>query len=254
MRHNHGDPSYSDLAEPKVPPDHKVYAVGDIHGRFDLLCRLSEKIRKDALRSPESRKIVIFLGDYVDRGPRSRQVLEFLTKDPFADFETVFLRGNHEDFLLKIMESAPQSMSRAWLMQGGLEMLKSYGAKSKDLTRALASSVEARAVLLDLLPPLHRDFLEDLTLTYEVGDYFFAHAGIRPGVPLDMQKSEDLMWIRGRFLHSDVNHGKIIVHGHTVSETPQRRRNRIGIDTGAFRTGILTALVLFDKNQKFMTS
>lgn len=244
--------SFRDIVDPAMPEDHRLYAIGDIHGRYDLLRMIARRISADAEQGHEQTRSVVFLGDYVDRGPASRQVINFLLSDPFPGFETIFLRGNHEDFILKLLNGAAINISRAWLNCGGTEMMKSYGARHADLARAWHSAREARAMVEDLMPRDHLDFLQNLQLTHTVGDYFFAHAGVRPGVPLEEQGPEDLMWIRGSFLHSDAAHGKIIVHGHTVTAAPQRRRNRIGIDTGAFRSGILTCLALHGTRQRFI--
>lgn len=226
----------------QVPEGTRLYAIGDIHGRDDLLASLLDLVETDARQQPASRNILIFLGDYVDRGLQSRQVLDRLTGDPMPGFERVFLKGNHELALLQFLGDA--AFGRTWKYYGGLETLHSYGITELTLSDDPADFEHARERFNDILPERHRHFLESLSLSAEFGDYFFAHAGVRPGVSLNRQIEEDLLWIRDDFLESGASFGKVVVHGHTPREEVVFRSNRIGVDTGAYMTGVLTALVL----------
>lgn len=235
---------------PRVPEGTRVYAVGDIHGRVDLLRDLHLMIHEDAYRHQAPRNVIIYLGDYVDRGEGSAAVLDLLLDEPLPSFETVHLKGNHEDSMLRFLDDV--SIGPAWLFYGGAETLLSYGVKPPDASMRGDDLVRAQRELRQRLPERHRRFLEQLSLAHEEGDYFFVHAGVRPGTPLDHQSAEDLIWIRDEFLLSDEEFGRIIVHGHTISERPDVRRNRIGIDTGAFASGRLTCLMLEGEEWGFL--
>ena len=238
-------------AEPVcLPEGMRIYAIGDIHGRDDLLGDLLARIEEDAQNTPASRNILVFLGDYVDRGLHSKQVLDRLTGEGPAGFERVFLKGNHEQAMLQFLCDA--AFGKTWKYYGGLETLHSYGITELTLSDDPADFERARARFEEVLPPAHRRFLETLQPSAEFGGYFFAHAGVRPGVPLHRQIEEDLLWIREDFLDSSSRYGKVIVHGHTPREEVVVRSNRIGIDTGAYMTGILTALVLEGEGRRFL--
>ncbi|MDE2167470.1 MAG: serine/threonine protein phosphatase [Alphaproteobacteria bacterium] len=234
-----------------VPAGSRVYAVGDIHGRLDLLARLHDLIAADAAASDARRRVVVYLGDYVDRGPDTRGVVDLLMRKPLAGFEHIHLLGNHEDYLLQFLENP--AVGPHWCSFGGLETLASYGVRlpSPFLVRAAEYEI-ARQALAEQIPPAHVEFMRDLRLTHQEGDYFFAHAGVKPGVALAAQQAEDLLWIRDEFLDSDDDFGACVVHGHTIVEAPEERPNRIGIDTGAFATGRLTALVLDGTARRFI--
>lgn len=224
---------------PRVGAGTVVYAIGDVHGRADLLARLLARIEGDAARRPASRRVVVFLGDYVDRGPDSRGVLEMLCQGPPEGFEWVLLRGNHEDFLLAFLDDP--SLCLPWMFNGGDATIYSYLGRMPGEWDDFA---RLRDDFLRRLPPPHLRLLGELRLQYVEGDYLFVHAGVRPGVPLEEQSPRDLTWIRGEFLSSAADHGKVVVHGHTIAREPVVRRNRIGIDTGAFASNVLTAVVL----------
>ena len=234
-----------------TPENTRIYAIGDIHGRLDLLKDLVEKVKEDATSIHEGTEVVVvFLGDYVDRGMESCGVIDLLISDPFPDFRSVFLKGNHEQAILDFLKDP--AFGTTWKYYGGLETLHSYG-----LTGALSATtaedfVDVAEEFGDVLPKSHFEFLSDLPVTETVGDYCFVHAGMRPGIPLERQTEEDMLWIRDTFLSSKHDFGKIVVHGHTPTETPVLARNRIGIDTGAYMTGVLTALVLEGEDYRFL--
>jgi serine/threonine protein phosphatase 1 len=231
-----------------VPDGVRLYAVGDIHGRADLLDDLHGQIAGDAERAPGRRRVVVYLGDYVDRGPDSQGVVEGLIERPLPGFECVQLKGNHEAFLLAFIDDA--EAGDAWMMNGGESTLASYGV---DTVGYGDDALErARLAFIRALPSSHLDFFRGLALTFDAGDYLFVHAGIRPGVGLRRQKDVDLMWIRDDFLESDADFGHVVVHGHSIRPEPDIRPNRIGIDTGAHSSGRLTCLVLEAGTRRFL--
>lgn len=236
--------------ETGLPEGLRIYAVGDIHGRDDLLAELHDRIAADAARVPSATNILIYLGDYIDRGLQSKQVLDRLTGNRLAGFEHVFLKGNHELAMLQFLGDA--AFGKTWKYYGGLETLHSYGIQELTRTDDPAAFERAREHLLEALPEAHRNFLETLGISREFGGYFFAHAGVRPGIALQRQIEEDLLWIRDDFLHSGASFGKVVIHGHTPSEEVVVKANRIGIDTGAYMTGVLTALVLEGQGRRFI--
>lgn len=238
-----------DVPDASVPDGERVYAVGDVHGRADLLYLMRERIAEDvAARPPDGPATTVFLGDYVDRGADSRGVLDMLAGEAFPT-RTVFLVGNHEAMMLDFLQGA--ELAGSWLPNGGIETLRSYGV-AVDGLRAEAGLDELARRLREVLPAAHRRFLHGLQLTHEVGDYFFCHAGVRPGVPLDRQLGEDLLWIRQEFLASEHPFGKIVIHGHTPVREPEVRANRINVDTGAFASGRLTCVVLEGSLRRFL--
>lgn len=234
-----------------APPGTRLYVVGDIHGRADLLRILHEAIRDDAADAP-SRRVIVYLGDYVDRGGESSAVLEMLASGPPEGFEAVHLLGNHEAWLLDFLDDPDQGAG--WIMNGGGATLLSYGIDAAGISFQRDRLAKARADLRSRLPPSHLAFLESLKLSHVEGDYLFVHAGVRPGLPLDRQSADDLVWIRDEFLFSDADHGKVVVHGHTIVDEPEVLDNRIGIDTGAFATGRLTCLVLEGSARRFIST
>jgi serine/threonine protein phosphatase 1 len=233
-----------------VPPGSRVYAIGDIHGRADLLADLHGKLKDDARQGRIERRCVVYLGDYVDRGLQSREVIDLLLDAPLEGFESVHLMGNHEEFMLRFLEE-PKA-GPGWFMNGGGATLYSYGvrmpARGTDLTRISHLGEQLRGNL----PERHLAFLTRLKRWHIEGDYYFVHAGIRPGVPLEEQRDEDILWIREPFLDDQSDHGKMVVHGHTITPEPELRPNRIGIDTGAYATGVLTCLVLEGSERRFL--
>lgn len=228
--------------------------MGDIHGRADLLEILLGRIVVDAARHPEDReRTLVLLGDYIDRGPSSRAVVERLLSDPLAGFATVRLLGNHEEALLAFLDGEAGDMD--WLSYGGLETLMSYGvpipAQPNDPERA----AELRSALSVALPPPHRAFFRSCSLSHSVGDFLFVHAGVRPGIALEQQERQDLLWIRDEFLRvPEPMPGKVVVHDHTICDLPQDRGHRINVDTGAFASGRLTCVVVRNGTRRFLTT
>ena len=233
---------------PRIPSGWRVYAVGDIHGRADLLSKLFGRIDDDLESRPTADAVQVFLGDYVDRGPNSRQVIDLLIARQRAT-EVVLLKGNHEDYALQFLTN-PNLFSE-WKSIGGLNTLLSYGV-TPTRRNDLQSRHQVATALGHAMPDSHRRFLRGLALSFSCGDFFFAHAGVRPGVPLRQQSPHDLLWIREDFLLHEENFGKIVVHGHTPAREPDIRPNRINIDTGAYATGRLTCLVLEGDQMNFL--
>lgn len=228
---------------PETPLGTVVWAIGDIHGRLDLLQPLVEAIVADAAANTAERKVVIFLGDYVDRGPDSRGVIQYLAQLPVdGGIEWRFLKGNHEEAMLDFLDN-PSAGAR-WCEYGGVAALRSFGLRPPELKHKVEAWARIAADLDHKLTPRERAFLEDLELSLSIGDYFFAHAGARPGEPLDRQSERDLMWIRNSFLDSDVEFEKVVVHGHTPTREVHVDRRRIGVDTKAYESGVLSAVRL----------
>lgn len=246
------------LRAPQTPPERiartpagvVVYAVGDIHGCLKPLRQLLALIREDAARSGLE-PILIFLGDYIDRGPDSKGVVDeliWLSRDSFA--RVSLLRGNHDDALLRFIEDPIESA--AWLDHGGGVTLQSYDV-TPPATRGDPDALkQAARDLSAALPPSHLEFFQSLGGIATIGDYVFVHAGLRPGVSIEEQTSHDILWIRSEFLNSKVEFPKVVVHGHTPVEVPYRDRRRIGVDTGAYATGVLTAVRLRDDSCSFL--
>lgn len=226
----------------RLPEGRRVYAIGDVHGRLDLLTDLLRRIEVDDAARPAAETEIVMLGDLIDRGAASAGVIEYLRafRPDFARFR--FVMGNHEEIMLTSLDDDGGDPHRGgWLTYGGEETLASYGVPDRLLALPGPALV---AALHHYVPRAHLDFLRGFEDRVTIGDYVFVHAGIRPGVPLADQISADLRWIRRDFLDDRRAHGFTVVHGHTISPEPDFRANRIGIDTGAYRTGVLTALGL----------
>jgi len=219
----------------------RAYVVGDIHGRLDLLDELLKKIHADIANRERRETLLVFVGDLIDRGPSSAQVIERLRCYRRDGIKPVFLLGNHEEVLLRIIHG-DSSVVDSWLKFGGLQCLQSYGVT---LARIRGRSADQVTELVQAtVPREHVEFLESFSDSCRFGDYLFVHAGIRPGVAVEHQSQADLRWIREPFLFDETDHGFVVVHGHTISEEVEERPNRIGIDTGAYRSGVLTALAI----------
>ncbi|MBB4312482.1 serine/threonine protein phosphatase 1 [Roseospira marina] len=237
----------------RVPDGVRVYAIGDIHGRADLLDQMLDRIDMDMARDATGvdRFVGVFLGDYIDRGPRSRRVLDILSNGMPKGLETVFLMGNHEQFLVSFLDG--EGDPAGWLYNGGLATLASYGVEAPHgvyLTGEEENNL--RAAVLDALPERHMVFLRRLALQHREGAYLFVHAGVRPGVAPENQAAEDLLWIRGPFLTSDADFGCVVVHGHTITPRPLVLTNRIALDTGAHDTGRLSCGVFEGDRLRFL--
>jgi serine/threonine protein phosphatase 1 len=224
----------------RVPDGIRIYAIGDLHGRVDLLDRLFSHIDDDLVTFPAQRAIQVFLGDYIDRGPDSRYVLDRLIERS-QTHELICLKGNHELFLLDFLRNP--ELLKQWRQFGGVDTLISYGLMppfnpTKEQLEAIAAGLQ------QAMPAEHLEFLSRLRPSFACGDYLFVHAGVRPGVTIFEQQEKDLLWIREEFLQSEEDFGKAIVHGHTPVPTAEIRSNRINIDTGAYVSGLLTCLIL----------
>lgn len=226
-------------SEPAAPVGYRAYVIGDIHGRLDLLENLLAKIHAELQRAPAARTSLVFVGDLIDRGPSSAEVIERLRTYRRPGIEPVFLLGNHEEVLLRILGGEAQLITK-WRWFGGAECLQSYGVDPADM--ANMSDEESLAAVRAAIPRDHVEFLETFADSCRFGDYLFVHAGVRPGIPLEQQSQSDMRWIREPFLLDDRDHGFVVVHGHTICDEVELRPNRIGIDTGAYRTGVLSAL------------
>ncbi|MGP1282303.1 MAG: metallophosphoesterase [Parasphingopyxis sp.] len=234
-----------------LPSGERLYAIGDIHGRFDLFETLLGKIEADNADRGPADTTIILLGDLIDRGPESAAVVEHARSwsAGFAAMEV--LLGNHEASLLAVLEGETRWLD-SWLGYGGRETLASYGVPADMLD--IAESAEIAHAVRSHIPESHAAWLKARPLSLRRGDYLFAHAGIRPGRDLDAQDAKDLLWIRSEFLDSEADHGAVIVHGHSIAPQPETRHNRIGIDTGAYFSDTLTALCLEGRERRFIQS
>ena len=234
--------------EPSIPSGYRVYAIGDVHGRVDLVDELLDRIELDRQSRGRAKTVIVFLGDLIDRGPTSAQVIERLRTYAPPGARLVFLIGNHEEVLIRLLRGESQYL-QDWLRFGGAECAQSYGIKARVLK---GDADRAVAVLRDKIPAEHQQFLQNFVDTFRLGSYLFVHAGIRPGVKLAEQSQTDLRWIREPFLENKGDYGFLVVHGHTIGEEVQVRANRIGLDTGAYHSGVLTALGLEGRERWFL--
>lgn len=237
----------AEVAQPAIPPGQRVYAVGDIHGRLDLFQALVAAIERDDAARRKADTTVILLGDLVDRGPDSSAVIA-AARDLAGRRKVRFIAGNHEEMFLDSFGKA--EVLRHFLRHGGRETLLSYPI-APDVYRDLTLD-ETREILPSLIPTEDIAFLRGFEDMIRIGDYLFVHAGIRPGLPLDQQETRDLRWIREPFLGSTEDHGCCVIHGHSIADEPEVRANRIGIDTGAYMSGRLTALGLEGTERWFL--
>jgi serine/threonine protein phosphatase 1 len=231
------------------PEGSRAYAIGDIHGRLDLLLELLRKIEADNAARPPAKTYLVLLGDLVDRGPDSSGVIDHFIENPPAFARPIYLRGNHEEFFLGVLDG-DDSIVLQWLTYGGYECAESYGVSKGWTLNSTPDAIVER--LIAQVPQSHRDFLSDTADSFRFGDYLFVHAGIRPGLPLEAQSAKDLRWIREGFLDDSTDHGVVVVHGHTIVDSVEQHSNRIALDTGAYRTGVLTAIGLEGSERWFL--
>ena len=235
----------------RVPDGMRVYAVGDMHGRVDLVRRLHDLIRADVAEvrdeATPAHKVIIYLGDFVDRGNGCKELIDLLLDDPLEGFTPFYLRGNHEARMLDFLEDP--EIGAEWVFWGGETTLRGYGADIENPAFGQQGWSWVRDEFQRNMPARHLSFFRATRFSHSVGDYFFAHAGVRPGVALANQDARDLMWIRKEFLESNADFGQVVVHGHTIVDDVEVRPNRIAVDTGAWRSGKLSCLVL-EENQR----
>lgn len=220
-------------------PGKRAYVIGDVHGRLDLLETLLLEIENDLVGREMKDNLIVFLGDLIDRGPDSKSVIDKLLHYNPSFAQVFFIGGNHEDTLVRALRGDNHLLA-SWLRFGGLECAESYGVDGGILQSQPTHIIER--VLLAAIPNSHLQFMENFYESIQFGDYLFVHAGLRPNVPLAQQSATDMKYIRSEFLESDFDFGCIVVHGHTITRDVDFRNNRIGIDTGAYATGVLTAL------------
>jgi len=248
-RHHHSD---SIIHGPELPIDVPVYAIGDVHGRADLLNALLEVIVEDC-KSSSGRPHLVFLGDYIDRGFQSREVISTLIELGRDDtYETVFLKGNHEQALLRFLHD--HKIGPDWANFGGRETLISYGISPPKSVNAVEEWQAIQKELVQTIPSQHVDFLEKLSISHKIGPYGFVHAGVKPGIPYEEQTDEDRMWIREEFLDAKDKEDLFIVHGHSPVNAPYSDHRRVNVDTGAYFTGRLTAVKIVGDKMSFLTN
>ncbi|MCG8450126.1 MAG: serine/threonine protein phosphatase [Pirellulales bacterium] len=237
----------------RIAEAEQLYAIGDIHGRDDLLAILHDRIEAEIRASdPGCSNTVVYLGDYVDRGPGSKAVVDRLLDNPVKGARSIHLMGNHEDTMLQFLEG--EDVAREWLTMGGGATLRSYGLSLRSNDSGQIPLETVCDQLKAAIPARHREFYNSLKLYHESGDYLFVHAGLRPGLALEDQEPSDLLWIRKEFLQSNRNHGKLVVHGHAAALRPVVKRNRICVDTAAHVSDTLTALVLKGRSRRFLSA
>lgn len=238
-----------DAPPPSVGEDRRVYAIGDVHGCADLLGQLLSLITQDHAARPPLPLHIILLGDLIDRGPDSAQVVTDAINLARTGDHIHFLMGNHEEVFVAAARGDPRA-ARFFCRIGGMETLVSYGLPMEDITQMDDDALAEW--MLNHVPRAHVDFVDGFGDSLEMGDYLFVHAGVRPDVALDAQSPADLRWIRSEFLSHVVPLERMIVHGHSISEMVEEHPHRIGIDTGAYYSGRLTAIGLEDRSRWFL--
>ncbi len=236
---------------PYCPPNTRIYCIGDIHGRDDLLQQLHKKILEHA-KQYTGTKTIIYLGDYIDRGEHSKLVIESLISKPLPNFQSIYLRGNHEQTLLDFL--IEPEVGRSWFNYGGLQTLVSYGVRYSKIPTSKQDLQQLQNELRERISPEHINFMENTRLFYIAGSYYFVHAGVNPRITLDKQTPDEQLWIRDAFIQHTKPFEKIIVHGHTITNEPDFQPNRIGLDTGAYISGKLSCLVLENETQQVIQS
>jgi serine/threonine protein phosphatase 1 len=237
-------------ATPSIPAGQRIYAVGDVHGRADLLEQLLVTIERDNFGRPAADVTVILLGDLIDRGPASRRVVG-LARDGVAWARTVALMGNHEAIMLDAMDGKRDTLE-SWLRFGGRQTLESWGVPATIFETGTLDDILCAA--RSAVAPEELAWFSRLRCSVRIGGYYFVHAGVRPGIPLEQQATEDCLWIRDEFLDSKRSHGAVVVHGHSIQAEVEDRPNRIGLDTGAYITGRLAAAGFEGANHWFLSA
>ncbi len=235
--------------KPFCPSDLRIYCIGDVHGREDLLQQIHSNILTDS-SDHTGRKIVIYLGDYIDRGERSKEVIELLLTNPLPDFDSIHLRGNHEQSLLDFL--IEPDIGQTWFSYGGLQTLVSYGVRYNKIPTSSNDLQVLQTELKERLPASHLEFFKKTLFFHSFGSYYFVHAGVNPRLSLEQQHPDDQLWIREDFIRHTKAYNKIIVHGHTITDEPDFHHNRIGLDTGAYQSGKLSCLVLENDTQRII--
>ncbi|MEM9329717.1 MAG: metallophosphoesterase [Pseudomonadota bacterium] len=235
------------LGDAQIEEGLRVYAIGDVHGCIEPLLQLLNLIEADLAERPVARWKMIFLGDYIDRGPANSQVLDHLIHLQHSDTDCVFLMGNHDE-RISVFLREPDMVWDDVLRWGGARTLEDYGI----VIGAGESHYSLSKRFASAMPDSHKDFLRTLKRSYQVGDYFFCHAGVRPGTPIAKQTDHDLIWIRNDFLIHENPFEKVIVHGHTPVSIPEVKPNRINVDTCCYNSGILTAVILEQSDHRFI--
>lgn len=239
------------LNDARTPDDMRLYAIGDSHGCLDELKALDQMIIDDLQARPVKEHKIIFLGDYVDRGPDSAGCLQYLLERRASDPNVVCLKGNHEEKLVEFLAN-PIKLADSFLTYGGDALAASYGVDAPPLSTSSDVMQKFCKALQAAVPARHLDFIDSLLSHVILGDYMFVHAGVRPNVPLDEQTAHDMMWVRREFIpHTDL-YEKIIIHGHTPQLEPEVMANRINVDTLCYDTGNLTAVVLEGNERRFL--
>jgi len=239
------------LSDAKVPKGTRVYAIGDVHGCLDELDQLLDLIKDDLETTPTEKPVIVFLGDYVDRGPDSAGVIKRLMKLQKKQANVICLKGNHEDKFLDFLAN-PRPLASGFFAYGGMETSQSFGIKKRPLSDPLKNAAQIRDLLMDSISKKQLKFLRALQTSVSIGDYFFCHAGIKPDIKLNKQDEYDLLWIRQEFLSWPKLHKKIIVHGHTPQAEPEVLANRINVDTKCYATGVLSCVVLEEDKHRFL--
>lgn len=244
-------PAPKPRARLKLAADTVVYAVGDVHGCLDELVALERAIVADAAGF-SSRKLIVMLGDYIDRGPASSQVLDHLIAPPPAGFERICLAGNHELLMLDYLEE--RAALAKWIGLGGAATLLSYGIDHDRLQMIYRDQAAIDRMIRESIPLSHRGFLKQLPILVEIADFILVHAGIRPGIAIEKQSDADLVTIRSAFYDEAHLLDRYVVHGHTPVKEPARDGRRVNIDTGAYFSGRLTALRICNHKGRYLTS
>jgi serine/threonine protein phosphatase 1 len=235
----------------RTPENTRIYAIGDIHGCCELLKKIHQKIIDDAKAHDHKDIVVVYMGDYIDKGPKSKEVIDSLINNPFDGYKKIFLKGNHEWVMMNFLNNP--EIGTSWLRYGGDETLKSYGVNIHSANGQKKSNQQLSEDLERVISADHMAFYDKLRLSHVEGDYFFVHAGIRPGVEIEDQNQEDLLGIREEFVKYKKPFDKKVIFGHTIFDKAINQSNKIGVDSGAYLFGRLSCVVLDDYEVNFIT-